>query len=151
MADFTVEALSGRQVPTQAHRPAALTTPLGADKLLLSSFTVNEELSSPFLIQVECLSTEENVDFKDAIGKDCEVRLTTVGKKTRYFCGILAEAGWSGEREGFYAYSLVLRPKLWLLTHMQDCRIFQNLTVVEILEQVLHDAGVDMKSMLTES
>ena len=89
--------------PTQRDRMAELVTPLGKDKLVLSSFTMNEELSSPFLVQVECLSVDKDVDFNPALGLNCHVRLNTVGRKVRYFCGVLAEAGWSGEREGLYS------------------------------------------------
>lgn len=127
--------------PTQTNRIAELTTPLGKDKLLLSSFTATEELSRPFEIRIDCVSSDENIDFTSAIGKNCKIRLNTVGKKKRYFSGVLVEAGWFGERDGMFAYQLVLRPWLWLLSQTSDCRIFQNKNVTDIIKDVFDKAG----------
>ncbi|MGL5734513.1 MAG: type VI secretion system Vgr family protein, partial [Beijerinckiaceae bacterium] len=138
--------------PTQSHRAAELTTPLGTDKLVLSAFHVHEELSRPFEIGISCISPDENLDFGPALGKHCVIRYTTVGKKKRYFSGILVEASWKGERDRGFDYELVLRPWLWLLTQTSDSRIFQNKPVPEIIKDVFNRAGFsDYEMSLHES
>jgi len=137
---------------TQKRRLAELTTPLGKDKLLLTSFAVHEGISELFEVDVECLSPDAGIDFGAAIGKPCNIRFETVGAKTRHFSGILTEASWFGEQEMESAYRLTLRPWLWLLSQTSDCRIFQNLSVVDIIKKVFDDSGIaDYKLQLRES
>ncbi len=138
--------------PTQEKRMAQLTTPLGQDELILSSFNAQEELSKPFEIRIDCLSQTENIDFNAALGQQCNVKLRTLDGKTRYFSGRLVEASWFGERDGMFSYQLVLRPWLWLLTQTNDCRIFQNMSVIEIIRDVFDRLGFpDYADQTTET
>ena len=50
--------------------------------------------------------------------------------------GSSPSSGWSRSRSGLAHYEVVLRPWLWLLGLTTDCRIFQNLSVVEIIEEI---------------
>lgn len=127
--------------PTQANRNAELLTQLGTDKLLLSSFEITEELSKPFEIRIECLSEDQNIDFNPALGQKAHIRYNTIGKVKRYFSGILVEANWFGERDALSSYQLVLRPWFWLLTQSADCKIFQNKTPFQIIEEVFKKSG----------
>jgi type VI secretion system secreted protein VgrG len=138
--------------PTQADRIAELVTRLGTDKLILSSFEVTEELSKPFEIRVECLSTDQNIDFNPALGQKAHIRYNTIGKAKRYFSGMLVEASWFGEREAMSSYQIVLRPWFWLLTQASDCRIFQNKTPLQIIEDVFKKSGfTDFEIKTTEN
>ena len=138
--------------PTQTHRIAELTTPLGKDKLLLNSFHAIERLSMPFEITIQANSIDRDIDFNQLLGKNCGIRQTTVAKKTRYFNGVLVQASWFGERGGLFAYELTLRPWLWLLTQTTDCRIFQNKSVVDIIKEVFSKAGFnDFETKLIET
>ncbi|MCX7324120.1 MAG: type VI secretion system tip protein TssI/VgrG [Hyphomicrobiales bacterium] len=127
---------------TQSHRLAELKTPLGKDKFLLKSFKIHEAISELFTIDIDCISEDKNVDISQIIGKQCSIRFETVSKKERYFSGVLVEASWFGEIEGLPAYRLMLRPWLWLLTQTSDCRIFQNLSVIDIIKKVFDDLGL---------
>ena len=133
---------------TQRQRLAELITPLGVDRFLLTSFTVHEEISHLFEIDIECISDDANIDLGQILGKPCTIRLTTVGDKKRYFSGVLVEASWFGEREGKSAYRMTLRPWLWLLTKTSDCKIFQNLSVIDIIKQVFGDFSFIKKDFL---
>jgi type VI secretion system secreted protein VgrG len=138
--------------PTQVNRIAELVTRLGTDKLVLSSFEITEELSKPFEIRVECLSEDQNIDFNPALGQKAHIRYNTIGRAKRYFSGILVEASWFGERDAMASYQLVLRPWFWLLTQASDCRIFQNKTPVQIIEDVFKKSGfTDFEIKTTET
>ncbi len=126
---------------TQRHRIAELTTPLGQDKLLLTSFSAHEGISQLYEIDIDCLSHDANLNFDQVIGKSCNIRLETIGKKTRHLSGILVEASWFGERETEFAYRLTLRPWFWLLTQTADCRIFQDKSVVDIIKIIFDEFG----------
>lgn len=138
--------------PTQALQVGELLTPLGKDKLLLSGFTMNEELSQSFEIAIEAFSADSDIDFGAAVGLNCAIRLDAIGGKRRFFNGVLVEADWAGERDHMSAYTLVLRPWLWLLTQASDNRIFQNMSVIEIITGVFDKAGFrDYELKVTES
>lgn len=137
---------------TQSRRFAELTTPLGKDKLLLSSFHAHEELGRPFEINVSCISEKELVDFSECLGNHCVIRFRTTGDKKRYFSGVLAEAKWIGKRDRGFDYALVLRPWFWLLKHTSDSRVFQHLSVPDIIKKVFNDLGfTDFKFNLKET
>jgi type VI secretion system secreted protein VgrG len=128
----------------QKNQMVELETPLGRDKLLLTSFTATEQLSLPFEIRIEALSEDENLDFASALGKNCCVRFQmspTTPDPKRFFSGVLTEAQWVGRRAYGSAYDLILRPWLWLLTHTTDSRIFQKMSVIDIVQKVFTDAG----------
>ncbi|HYA73182.1 MAG TPA: type VI secretion system tip protein TssI/VgrG, partial [Roseiarcus sp.] len=126
---------------SQDDRIGKLTTPLGDDKLVLSRFDGGESLSELFEFRIEAISTEANVDFNAALGKSVTVMLKTADGQSRYFNGLLAEARWAGQRESLYAYQLVIRPWLWLLSLTSDCRIFSQKSPRDIVKQVFTDRG----------
>jgi len=137
---------------TQKNRLAEITTPLGADRLLLTSFTAHEHLGRPFEIRVEAVSADADVDFNPAIGRTCCVRLRTEADKKRYFNGVLVEAAWVGTHLARQEYELTLRPWFWLLTQASDNRIFQKMSVVDIIQKVFVDSGfTDFENELKNS
>ena len=94
------------------------------------------------------MSEQENIDFDQALGQACTIKLKTYEQKERFFCGILTDAQWAGrdaeyfsDKEKYYAYRLVLRPWFWLLAHRADCRIFLDKKVTEIIQDVFTKAG----------
>lgn len=125
----------------QKNRLAQLRTPLGENTLVLSRFNAQEGISENFEVGVDALSLQEDVDFDPAIGRACLVTLKSYKDQKRYFNGILVAAQWTGVRDGFYSYRLVLRPWLWLLSHTADCRFFQEMTAPDIIRKVFTDAG----------
>ncbi|HZZ03404.1 type VI secretion system Vgr family protein [Paraburkholderia sp.] len=59
------------------------------------------------------------------------------GAQTREITGVVTSARIVREEDRSIVYELVLRPWLWLATKNQNCRLFQDLDVVEITEAVL--------------
>src|ERR1700751_4913973 len=109
---------------TQDTRFGELITPLGKDVLVLVRFDVIEGLSELFEFRVDCLSERADIDFDQAIGQQCKIKLKMF-EPNREFNGILVEAQWTGLVHDHHTYRLVLRPWLWLLGRTTDCRIFQ--------------------------
>ena len=119
----------------QQGRIAELKTPLGKDKLAITCFDGSEGLSELFTFNIEALSETEDVDFDGALGAKCTVTVTS-NDKTRHFNGVLVEAQWTGVGQNCYTYRLVLRPWLWLLSRVSDCRIFAGMTAPDILSEI---------------
>ncbi len=126
---------------TQDKRAAKLITPLGKDKIVLSRFDGSEGLSELFEYRIEGLSADENINFDDAIGKNCTVNMNTLGGEVRHFDGILVEAQWLGVSLDAYAYRLVLRPWLWMLSQQTDSYIFSDKTAPEIISEIFGKHG----------
>jgi len=127
---------------TQDNQAAKLATPLGKDKLLFTSIEGAEGMGELFEFRVEALSPDSNINFDDALGRNSSVHLATTDGAGRDFSGVLTQARWLGKRGGdFYAYSLVLRPWLWLLSLTSDCKIFPNMNPRDIIKKVFEDRG----------
>jgi len=103
-------------------------------------FTFNERISSPFELNVS-LASEDEIKFDDVVGK--EALLTLLGEDTDRYChGIISKFMFTGSSDRFYLYQARVVPSLWLLSLEQDCRIFQNKTVEDIVKKILQDGGI---------
>ena len=129
--------------PTQSHRHAAVETALGGDALLLKSFSGREELGRLFDYHMVLLDPERNVDPDDLVGTNMTLRLELENTNTRYFHGYIASLAFLGYESGAGVYHAEVVPWLWLLTKTSDCRIFQEKTVKEIIEDCFKEHGFE--------
>jgi type VI secretion system secreted protein VgrG len=115
-----------------------ITTPLG-DDLLFHGMHAREELSRLFEYQLDLLSLKPDINVDEILGKNVTVKLALPDDNTRYFNGFVTRFS-QGARYGRYTrYSAVVRPWLWFLTRTTDCRIFQEMTVPDIVKKVFAD------------
>jgi len=128
-----------------------LTTPLGAKVLRFSAMSAVEELGRLFDYSVSALSEKNDIDPNALLGKRVSVSVELSDKKLRQFNGVVTSAGLDGASGRLYAYSLRLRPWLWLLTRRADTRIFQNKSVPEILKDVFEPYSTDFQLKLQGS
>jgi type VI secretion system secreted protein VgrG len=126
---------------TQDGRPMRIDTPLGPDELLLLGFTGTEALSEPFAFTVDLLSEKPDIAAADLLRQACTLTLLTAEGEKRFLHGCVRRFVQAGRVEGLTAYRAELVPAVWFLSLKQDCRIFQRLSVLEIIEQVFGDAG----------
>jgi type VI secretion system secreted protein VgrG len=135
---------------TQQDRFIAITTPLGEDVLLLQEFSGEEAISRPFRFHLRLLSVERAIDFSQIIGQRVSIRITLFDGSPRYINGFVSRFAQSETGPEFTHYEMEVVPWLWLLTRHADCRIFQNLTIPQIIEQVFKDRGfTDYQNNLT--
>jgi type VI secretion system secreted protein VgrG len=120
----------------QGLRMGRLSTVLGPDVLVLKQFTGHEAINANFLWHVDCIAVSGEIDFDGLIGTHATVTLVTQSGD-RPFDGIVTEAQWLGAGEDGLGYRLVLKPWFHLASLRRNQRIFHNLTVVQILEQLL--------------
>ncbi|MEB2503566.1 type VI secretion system Vgr family protein [Burkholderia anthinoferrum] len=95
------------------------------------------------------LSTSANLDLKAMIGTEMTVSVQLegigtgveggVGAGGREISGLVVKAGFLRTEGRYNVYRIVLRPWLWLATLTSDYKIFQDKTVVEIIDTVLSD------------
>lgn len=115
------------------------------------SICVSERLSKSFSYEVEFVSEDPNLDSSTVLGEPLTVSFE-IGKKLRHFNGIaISVKSFGGEGTNFL-YRVVLVPWLWLLSRTTNCRIFQDMSVPDILKQVFRDHGfADFEESLTSA
>ncbi len=127
----------------QAKFPLEVTTPLGKDVLLLVGFTGHEALSRLFSFQLDMLAEKTaDVAFDKLLGQKVTASLTLASGQKRHFNGICNRIGQGAQDADFTSYHLEIVPQFWFLTRRSQSRIFQHLSVPDILKKVLD--GIDV-------
>lgn len=127
---------------TQDNRLISIDTPLGKDVLLLASFRGLEGLSRLFSFELNLLSENHSISFQDIVGKNVTISVVLADKSKRYFNGIISRftqgrgGGDVGGDPRFSHYRATMVPWTWLLSTTTDSRIFQKLSVTEIIEKI---------------
>ncbi len=122
-------------------RTFELKTPLGKDVLLLKSMHGAEAMSQPFQWKLDLLSEKSDVSPDDLLGQKLSVGMTLPDGKKRFFNGIVSEFSLGGWQQNYNEYRAIVRPWFWLLTRTADCKIFQEMTVPQIFEDVVKQYG----------
>jgi type VI secretion system secreted protein VgrG len=124
---------------TQTNRRIAITTPLGADALLLRGFSGSESISQLFHFSLDLLSQNDSLSFQDIVGKAVSITVQDADGKPRHWHGFVSRFS-QGHQDGkLTAYHAEMVPWLWFLTRTSDCRIFQNKKVPDIIQKVFKD------------
>jgi type VI secretion system secreted protein VgrG len=125
----------------QQNRLIAIDTPLGENVLALTSFSGHEELSRLFSYQLEMVSEEDSIKAADIVGKNVTISIRLADDSFRYFNGFVSQFSTDYGEGDVPVYRAEVVPWLWFLTQTSDCRIFQNQTIPEIIEQIFNDLG----------
>ena len=133
---------------TQDDKLISIDTPLGEDVLLLTGLSGEEGISRTFSFELSLLSENHAIPFDAIIGKNVTVTINLPDGNKRYLNGTVSSfsQGRGGGEEGadtrFTSYRATMVPWFWVLTRSSDSRIFQNLSVGEIVEKVFKDQGL---------
>jgi type VI secretion system secreted protein VgrG len=135
---------------TQEGRLLFLTTPLEADFLLIKRLRANEGLNKLFQFDLEILHEENEasdeptlVDVSQLLGQPMTVKISQTDGTERFFNGICVQFNQGNRNARFTKYQAVLVPKIWLLTQKIQSRIFQQISVPDILRKVFEGFEVD--------
>src|SRR5919198_2545377 len=133
----------------QEKRFIAIDTPLGEDVLLLQGFTGSEGISRLFSFDLNLLAETSSIAFNKIVGQRVTIRIDLADESKRYINGFISRFAQSGSDRRFTHYQAEMVPWLWFLTRTADCRIFQNMTVPDIITKIFKDLGfTDFKNML---
>jgi type VI secretion system secreted protein VgrG len=120
---------------------------------LVHGYDAQEGISQPYAVEVE-LSTEDTSFVADACLRTRMLLATTSARgAARHFDGIVDEIRFASFSAGRLHFRARLRPAIAALEHREGCRIFQAKSPVDVIKQILADAGVDenVKWQLGES
>jgi type VI secretion system secreted protein VgrG len=116
-------------------------------------FAVRESVSKPFVINVMVRSPDPSLDLGGIVGQGAGFRVQAgyahvKGGGARTWRGIVANAEQTEalqettRGEGLSTYTIQIVPQLWLLTQRRGNRIYQHLSIPDIVTKLLGEWGI---------
>lgn len=127
----------------QKSRILAVATPLGEDAVLLDSISGQEELGRLFSYELDLVTDDPAIDSDKILGENVTVRIQLSSEHERFINGYVARFGSAGLKRGLRAYTATIVPWTWFLTRTSDYRIYQEVSVVDVLKDVFQRHGFD--------
>ena len=154
-------------IPQSQYRPILEPIRLSGREALNSLFEYELLLKTPDALNLGA-SGAADFNLDDFIGREitCSIQLDGsgrfvpgvvgasidhIGAGVRQINALIADAACLGEEGRHIRYRLTLRPWLHLATLTTDCRIFQNKSVVDILDELLADYPFAVDKRLIET
>ena len=126
-------SISARQHPFTLHIPNV------KHDFRVLEFTGDEAISTPFAFKVELVCEQAGIDLDTLLSHSAFLAFDSQGSGIHGQISTI-EQGDSDSR--LTRYGLTLTPHLANLVHRINHRIFQNLTVQQIIEQLLEEHGI---------
>ena len=132
----------------QAERGLKIDTPLGPDALLLVGVSGHEFISRMFGFDLDLVAeNRQPVLFQELLGKRVTIHIHMNDGTYRHVNGICVKVAQgdknvlADDRKAFTAYSMEVVPEMWRMTRKARCRIFQHITIPDILKKVFGEYG----------
>lgn len=123
-----------------------ISPPLGSKPMHVRRVYAHSRLGRLYEVRLELLrETGDLVTARQLLGLHAGVKIPAALDEWRHVNGIVTEFERGGQVGSFDIYRLTLRPWLWQLTLTADCRIFQEKTAVEILDEIFAEYGAASK------
>jgi type VI secretion system secreted protein VgrG len=137
----------------QSDRLMQFSSPLGRDVLLIETLDGAEGISRLFEFNVQLLATSDTtIDPKAIIGSKVSVAIAlNDAPGSRWVNGIVASFEQSSGDVEFDIYHARIVPSLWQLTLSSNCRVFQNMTVMDIVKKVIGEYGLSLSDQTSTS
>ena len=134
----------------------ALKTPLGKDQLLITELSGGEYISNLFHFELTVLSENHQLKPNELIGQAVTVSIQDA--MGRHFNGYvnairLGDILNTGKGAGLRQYRLTVVPWLWFLSKRVNCRIFQEKSAVDVIQDIFKESKplADFKVKLSGS
>lgn len=139
-------AVSG--IETKQDKANVKITCAGLEECIIVRANINEKVSEPFQIDV-VIQTKSAIDTAKLVNKDACITISLPDNTNRYFAGIVGVASLenvpSSDKNVIRASNIVclkIIPTIFKTSLTKKYRIFQDITVVEIIETILKENGV---------
>jgi type VI secretion system secreted protein VgrG len=112
-------------------------SPLSAGKaLLIESMSGSSALSEQYVFQVSLLSKNAAIDLQDMMGKNVSVGIQLADGSEDFVNGYISSFGFTHSDGGFAFYHAEIVPWLTYLKLRINSRIFQDVTVLDVLDKI---------------
>ncbi|WP_199153582.1 type VI secretion system Vgr family protein [Chromobacterium sp. ASV23] len=112
---------------------------IAAEQLLPLSLQAEEGLSQPYRYTLTCLSPDTHIELKSLLGQPARIGIEDAAGGESIRCGVVSEARLAGADGGFAKYELTIEPPFALLRHRRTSLVFQDITVPDIIQQILSE------------
>ena len=131
----------------QQQRKLRVTTPLGENELLLKAFSGTGAISALFGYHLEMLAENKTkVPFDAILGQKLTVHMQLSDESSEtHLNGLCVRFAQAERDDTFTLYEAEIVPDVWKLTRKAQSRIFQRMTVPDILKKVLTGFTVDWR------
>ncbi|QDU59675.1 Phage-related baseplate assembly protein [Planctomycetes bacterium Pan216] len=126
---------------------------LADDALLPVRLQGREAIDELFEFQLELVAPSESppLEFASLLGKQVTLTLGQSSSEPRTIHGIIREFAEEASRSTpLRYYRAIVVPRLWLLTQTRDCRLFHDISVHDVLAQVLEQFHIPASFKLSE-
>ncbi|MEM0937132.1 MAG: type VI secretion system tip protein TssI/VgrG [Pseudomonadota bacterium] len=114
----------------------------GGDKVALKDATVEQGLSRLTKTTAEIISFDKDLTTAAFLGEQIVVVHEDKEKKKEHvFSGTCISVENVGRYMGGLLFIAEIRPWLWFLKRIRDSRVYQDMTVIEIIKKVLEETG----------
>ncbi|WP_211462898.1 type VI secretion system Vgr family protein [Collimonas silvisoli] len=155
-------------IPELLGQPALIPVSLSGTEGINALFNYKLILKTPDALN-HLADAAANFNLDDFIGRELTVtielegngsfisgavggsRLGNVGAGTREISGLMTDARMLRQEGRHVFYEVTLRPWLHLATLTTDCKIFQDMTVVEVLDSLLADYAFPVEKCLYDA
>ncbi|OPZ09559.1 MAG: Phage-related baseplate assembly protein [candidate division BRC1 bacterium ADurb.BinA292] len=116
---------------------------LDIQELRVIRFELHEAISELFHVRIELASLNQELAIDELVGRPGVLRLSHFNQEhERWVNGIVKLLDYTSSGSQYCRYEAQLVPRVWLLGLRRQSRIFQDMTVPDIIKQVLTDAGI---------
>ncbi|WP_339490406.1 type VI secretion system Vgr family protein [Pseudomonas sp. EL_65y_Pfl2_R95] len=102
-------------------------------------FTGREAISQPYEFKLELISERPDLDLESFLHQPAFLALSQAGNGVH---GQIYRVGQGESGKRLTRYQITLRPRLYYLSQRLNQRVFQNLSVAQIISQVLEEHGI---------
>lgn len=107
-----------------------------SDALLVEAFVANDEVHAVGSCDIIAVSTNVHVALEPLLGQHAALQVSLADGSRARFAGDVTEVAMLGSDGGFARYRLRLSPWLWRLSQVRNCRVWQDATVIDIVDSV---------------
>lgn len=108
----------------------------------VAGFVGREALSELYRFRVGVLTAGDEIDLNAARGAAATIRIHRGESTPHLLHGMVAEAGLLHAWAGQALYEIVLVPKIWAMTLGHMSRVFVDMSVTDIIEQLLTESDI---------
>lgn len=135
--DVATAAASALAQFSDGRRLLRFYSPLAGDKaLLIESLSGTAAISEQFSFNLSLISENAGIDLKDMMGKNVSVSVQLADGSEHFINGYVHSFGFSHSDGGFAFYHAQIVPWLSYLKQRVNSRIFQDQSVLEVLDAV---------------
>ncbi|MDQ3034270.1 MAG: contractile injection system protein, VgrG/Pvc8 family [Myxococcota bacterium] len=98
---------------------------------------IDEQLGAPYRIRLSLITEDVDALPANLLGQDCRLRISRGDETSRSVHGLVSRVDHGQRSDRHLVTSIEIVPALDVLRHVEDSRIFQSLTALEIIDAFL--------------